>query len=797
MQQEESLVTPLLTLHPEAAEKIKQHALSALALENHAKVGLSISPHVYPEGHMFHLVDSKMTVRQQAALVFVDHMPGANWGHPCAYHFYNPQTGEPLYQENAIFPPNLAKAATPFEQFHVPVTNPVVARPSLQLANLISRANFFIPSPSQVIEQRYAILWTSQISNLRHVEDLEFLWRALVNLYGFSTSNIYVLCYDGSIGATDVTGAVGNWSGNNTPYQMKVHGSATVANLQAVFNELAGKLKPKDLLLIHTNNHGSPSGLCVDNSSVIAPTDFGKMLSGLPAYRSLVVSMEQCYSGAFKDPVLQKSSAVNTVFASAVPADKTSDGAAHFDPWALAWIEAITGTIASGSALASPPAQSLDGLVSMKASFDWAKANDTGKDDDPQYGDHPGGCGCSMYLGIKPQIPSHVGDVNGDGRAEIVVTSPWGIGVLEEAGSTMNCLMLAPNGTRFGGWLLNTGDNQVGPVADFDGDGKAEIFISSPWGIGVLKFSGTTLTSPMMAQNGTRFGSWLLNTADNTFGPVADFNGDGKPEILVRSPWGIGILELAGNTMHCLMLQPNGTRFGGWLLETYINNFGPAAKLNGGSKAGLFVSSPWGIGILELSGNTMVCPMMHPNGTRFGGWLLDTSNNNFGRVGDYDGDGVAEILVSSPWGLGLLKQSGSTMSCPMLQPNGTRFGGWLLETSQNAFGPAADYDGDGKAEVLVYSAWGVGILKLAGNTMSCPMLKPNGTRFGGWLLNTNDNEFGSAASYQGGKTAEVVITSPWGLGILKLSGNTMTAPMMQPNGTRFGGWLLNTADNQF
>ena len=25
----------------------------------------------------------------------------------------------------------------------------------------------------------------------------------------------------------------------------------------------------------------------------------------------------------------------------------------------------------------------------------------------------------------------------------------------------------------------------------------------------------------------------------------------------------------------------------------------------------------------------------------------------------------------------------------------------------------------------------------------------------------------------------------------------VTAPMMQPNGTRFGGWLLNTADNEF
>jgi len=74
------------------------------------------------------------------------------------------------------------------------------------------------------------------------------------------------------------------------------------------------------------------------------------------------------------------------------------------------------------------------------------------------------------------------------------------------------------------------------------------------------------------------------------------------------------------------------------------------------------------------------------------------------------------------------------------------------------------------------------------------MLQPNGTRFGGWLLNTADNHFAADGRFGGG-AAEVLVTSPWGLGILALNGNTMVSPMLQPNGTRFGGWLLNTADN--
>ena len=76
------------------------------------------------------------------------------------------------------------------------------------------------------------------------------------------------------------------------------------------------------------------------------------------------------------------------------------------------------------------------------------------------------------------------------------------------------------------------------------------------------------------------------------------------------------------------------------------------------------------------------------------------------------------------------------------------------------------------------------------------MMAPNGTRFGGWLLNTADNSFGPAGDFDGDHHREILVTSPWGIGILKLSGNTFTVPMMQPNGTRFGGWLLNTADNR-
>jgi hypothetical protein len=389
-------------------------------------------------------------------------------------------------------------------------------------------------------------------------------------------------------------------------------------------------------------------------------------------------------------------------------------------------------------------------------------------------------------------------DLDGDGRSEIPVTSPWGIGVLELSGGTLNSPMLAPNGTRFGGWLLNTADNKLEVTGDFDGDGHHEILIASPWGIAVLRLAGGTFDQVLIAQNGTRFGGWLLNTADNRFGPVGDFDGDGQTEIMINSPWGLGILKLSGGTFTVPMMAPNGTRFGGWLLNTADNRFGPVGDMDGDRRDELLATSPWGIGVLEFDGTSLTPLMMAPNGTRFGGWLLNTADNHANALADYDGDGRAELLITSPWGMGVLELAGGTLNSQVMTANGTRIGQWLLNTLDNRLAPVADFDGDGRAEILIASPWGVGIMELVGsNALGMVMMAQNGTRFGGWLLNTDDNRFDMVGDFDGGGRADILVTSPWGIGLLQLSGGSLSPLMMAPNGTRFGGWLLNTADNRF
>ena len=142
-------------------------------------------------------------VPEDAVLVFEDQMPGANFGHPCRYLFHSPKDGSLLHTVEAMFPPEVADIALLPQYFHEPLAQPET-RPNIYAKVDWSKVARY---PWLVDDNRFALLWTSQISNRRHVEDTEFAYRILRHKFGFPASKIYVLCYDGTIDSTDFHGA--------------------------------------------------------------------------------------------------------------------------------------------------------------------------------------------------------------------------------------------------------------------------------------------------------------------------------------------------------------------------------------------------------------------------------------------------------------------------------------------------------------------------------------------------------------------------------------------------------------
>lgn len=72
-----------------------------------------------------------------------------------------------------------------------------------------------------------------------------------------------------------------------------------------------------------------------------------------------------------------------------------------------------------------------------------------------------------------------------------------------------------------------------------------------------------------------------------------------------------------------------------------------------------------------------------------GGWRIGYGDV-YRKVGDFDGDGNADILVSSPWGIGVLGVGADgSLVTKAIAPYGASIGGFTLSSSRSAAGPCS------------------------------------------------------------------------------------------------------------
>ena len=349
--------------------KIKSGIVSNLSWNAARNTNLHIENQVLKKGEAVLAYKQRIVMERNSIMVFADDAPQFNWSHPCRYLLHDAETGDLYNEVEAQFPPYMtADVPKTFQAFHTPIK---IAEPEIYYPVLP-----WLRCPIRWVKgQRYAVLF-SGASNNRHTNDLEFLYRTLRDIYGFPAANIFVLNYDGTINYSGNPHPVVSWPGDSSAYRMPVNGKGTKADLDAVFNTLKAKLKPDDLLLIHTNNHGGHNGtqsyLCTYSGADYLAYDFADTLATLPKHYCMMVMMEQCHAGGFNAPILAKSTAAYTSVSSACLEANNSIGGAQFDPFARDWIAAMAGHTPYGGALASNPDTDGSGKVSAREAHDYA-----------------------------------------------------------------------------------------------------------------------------------------------------------------------------------------------------------------------------------------------------------------------------------------------------------------------------------------------------------------------------------------------------------------------------------------
>ena len=275
-----------------------------------------------------------------------------------------------------------------------------------------------------------------------------------------------------------------------------------------------------------------------------------------------------------------------------------------------------------------------------------------------------------------PEITPAIGDLDGDGRSEVVATRRMGLAAFDSDGQVV--------------WEIITDDPVGSPVlVDADSDGDLDVLLA------VKMFFGGSSKVIAVDETGATIWTYSLPSGDpaSTTPVVGDFDQDGRPDFAFGTQSGrLGAASCAQNPP--------------------VELWAPV-QLGDGPVRELGLADLDADGVLEIVAVGVNASSRNAeDGTDEWTVILDSGAVGL-AIGDIDSDGVAEILVGTSAGR-LTEIDGGVE-------------GWSVQlTGEPCAAPAiADLFGDGEAEIVVRTDDGsLHMLDVNGNPVTPPVPLP-------------------------------------------------------------------------
>ncbi len=383
--------------------------ISEVCLGNLEDTRLSTIEGIQEQGTIISSFSDEVMVPFNSYLFIVDRMPDANWEHPCQWVFVDVASGE-FAVFDMLSPPGILLMTI----IHEPLDLSSIGEYSYE--KIIERireeqikifgAESYDFDHSQLKGQRYALLidggYALSSNYIRYWDDIAFIYRALVNYYGYDEDNEITVCMsDGDNPANDRN----RWpySGyDSSPTDLDDDGDqdysldATRSTILSQLQWLVDNTTADDQVFIFTTDHGASDGsLCLWNQQSLYPNEFADYVEDMPA-EVVICTFEQCYSGAFPDALADVEGCISCSAVDAYHSSYAMGPEYLFDTFVFHWTCAVNWAEPDFEGYDSDPIDADEddsGEVEMDEAFDYADLHDT---DD---------------FGSQYQDPSEIGDV--------------------------------------------------------------------------------------------------------------------------------------------------------------------------------------------------------------------------------------------------------------------------------------------------------------------------------------------------------------------------------------------------